>query len=91
MADGKTQKMYTLEVKGGRITLQMKTKGADGLFHSASCDYPRYEYEEVEHHYINADGQPAVRVEMEMVRKTRKQTETMLFNQLKHYYMADGN
>jgi len=36
----KEKKNYTFTTKDGRATVAMRTKGKDGRFHSASCDYP---------------------------------------------------
>ncbi len=36
----KEKKNYTFTTKDGRATVSMRTKGKDGRFHSASCEYP---------------------------------------------------
>ena len=36
----KEKKNYTFTTQDGRATVSMKVKGKDGLYHSASCEYP---------------------------------------------------
>lgn len=81
MADGKN-KNYTLVKNGNRITLQMLEKGADGRYHSASCEYPLYLMEEVVKTHTDADGNEIKTTERELVKKTRKQTEKYLLSLL---------
>lgn len=74
----KQEKPYTIKADGNhRICLTMKHKGADGFYHSASCENPLVMLEP------NADGK------MELVRKTRKQTIEYLYSLVAPYY-ADG-
>jgi len=64
------KKQYTTSVKNGHFTLQMLVKGADGRFHSASCEYPFYD------RVVNEKG------EIEVIKRTRKTLEKMLLKQL---------
>lgn len=66
----KEKKQYTTKVNNGRFTLSMLVKGADGLFHSASCEYPYYD------RVVNEKGQ------IESIKRTKKTLEKMLLQQL---------
>lgn len=63
-------KKYQTTVADGRMTVKMLEKGADGIFHSASCEYPLIMQDK------DADGKTI------MVRKTKKQTEKWLLSVL---------
>lgn len=67
----KQEKNYTVIVKGGRMTLSSKDKGADGRYHSVSCECPH-----VSQVYDEESGKST------LVRKTRKQTEEYLATRL---------
>lgn len=65
-----TKKDYTITIQRGRLTLTMNKKGADGLIHSASCEYPYYD------RVVNEKGQ------IESVRRNKPTIEKMLLRQL---------
>ena len=72
MADGK--KDYVVEKRINTLTVRMLDKGVDGLYHSATCEYPYYD------RVIGADGNYVGK------RLTKKQTEKMLLKTLVGYY-----
>ena len=43
----KEKKNYTVTTANGRMTVSMLERGADGRYHSASCEYPFFEQTEV--------------------------------------------
>ena len=42
----KEKKNYTVTTGNGRLTVSMLERGADGRYHSASCEYPFFEQTE---------------------------------------------
>lgn len=65
---------------GTRLEVSLCEKGADGLYHSSSCEYPLYLLVDVEKTYTTADGKTVKTTEKELVRQTRKQTEKYLLS-----------
>lgn len=71
MAKTKEIKKYQTTVADGRMSVRMLEKGADGIYHSASCEYPLILQEQ--------DPETGKAI---MVRKTKKQTEKWLLSVL---------
>lgn len=67
---------------GTRLELTLLDKGADGLIHSASCEYPLFLLVDVEKTKVMADGKELKLVEKEWVKQTKKQTENYLLKML---------